>query len=308
MKEKGFLHKACLWLFALALGAGLWIPADAVYAETVTAGELTNYEVAATILDDRLSESGQRLNTDQKLYDLYGKFSDREVEEITERISEAEEESGTSIRVIVTEMDMYYEKYFLEECADRLCDNGYASEDLTLMLLNLDPHNRGVCIEGYGLCDERVNDDRTEYMLDDIIGYFSKDDYVYGIKLFAAEAAYYAGSTDYSTYYKDNSFEGKMKRMPWLFLLVIPAVVAVVGTLLMKHSAGGKMTATEKTYMRSSSSGLTAQRDDFIRTSVSKTYSPQSSGGSARSGGGRSSGGGGISRGGRSHSGGSRRF
>lgn len=308
MKEKRVLHKVCLWLLTLVFCAGLWRPADAVYAETVTERALTNYEVAEELLDDRLSESGQRLNADQKLYDLYGKFSAREIEKITERISEKEEESGISIRVIVAEMDMYYEKYFLEECADRLCDNGYASEDLTLMLLNLDPYNRGVCIQGYGLCEDRVNDDRIEYMLDDIIRYFSEDDYVYGIKLFAAEAAYYAQSTDYNTYYKDNSFEGKMKRMPWLFLAVIPAVVAVIGTMLMKRSDGGKMTATEKTYMRSSSSGLTAQRDDFIRTSVSKTYSPQSSGGSVRSGGGRSSGGGGISRGGRSHSGGSRRF
>lgn len=302
MKKMRGLHRIGVFLVAVLLCVGV------AYAETVVAGEVTNYEVAEEILNNRLSASGQQLNAEQKLYDLYGKFSNGENEEITAWISEKEEESGISIRVFVTEMEMYYEKYFLEECADRLCDNGYASEDMTILLLNLNPYNRGICIQGYGLCEERVNDDRTEYILDDIIEYFSNDDYVYGIKLFATEVAYYANSTEYYTYYKDNSFEGKMKRMPWLVLIVVPAVVAVVGVLLMKSSTGGKMTANGKTYMKSGTSGLTAQRDDFVRTAVTRTYSPQSSGSSGSRSGGRSSGGGGRSRGGRSHSGGSRRF
>ncbi|MBQ9767174.1 MAG: TPM domain-containing protein [Lachnospiraceae bacterium] len=305
MKKMRFLHKACMWLLVSALCAGAWTPAKSVLADT---GYNSDYETATEILNDALAASGQQLNADRKLYDLYGKFSGEEQEEISAWISEKEDESSISIRVFVTEMEMYYEKYFLEECADRLCDNGYASEDLVILLLNLDPYNRGVCIQGYGLCETRVNDDRIEYMLDDIIEYFGEDDYVYGIKLFATEAAYYAESTDYYTYYKDNSFEGKMKRMPWFVLVVAPAVVAVVGVLLMKHTAGGKMTTNGKTYIQSSNSGLTAQRDDFVRTSVTKTYSPQNSGSSGSRSGGRSSGGGGRSHGGRSHSGGSRRF
>ena len=306
MKKMSFLHKFWLLFVIVMLCATAVAPARVAYAET-TEGESV-YEMAERLLNDRLSQSGQRLNAEQKLYDLYGKFTEKEQKEISAWISEKEDERDISIRVIVTEMDMYYEKYFLEECADALCDNGYASEDLVLMLLNLDLYNRGVCIQGYGLCEGRVNDDRIEYILDDIIEYFSEDDYVYGIKLFATEAAYYAGSTDYYTYYKDNSFEGKMKRMPWIGLIALPAVVAVVGILLMKRSNGGKMTANGKTYMKSSASGLTAQRDEFIRTAVTRTYSPQSSGSSGSRSGGRSSGGGGRSRGGRSHSGGSRRF
>ena len=306
MKKMSFLHKFWLLFVIVMLCATAVAPARVAYAET-TEGESV-YEMAERLLNDRLSQSGQRLNAEQKLYDLYGKFTEKEQKEISAWISEKEDESDISIRVIVTEMDMYYEKYFLEECADALCDNGYASEDLVLMLLNLDLYNRGVCIQGYGLCEGRVNDDRIEYILDDIIEYFSEDDYVYGIKLFATEAAYYAGSTDYYTYYKDNSFEGKMKRMPWIGLIALPAVVAVVGILLMKRSNGGKMTANGKTYMKSSASGLTAQRDEFIRTAVTRTYSPQSSGSSGSRSGGRSSGGGGRSRGGRSQSGGSRRF
>ena len=267
------------------------------------------YEEAEAILLENLERTGEELNDDRRIYDFFGKFSRTDLNEIEDWIEEKEEEGDISIRVFVTEMDMNMEKYFLEECADALCDNGYAKEDLAIMLLNLDYNNRGVCIQGYGLCEERVNDDRIEYILDDIIEHFSDDDYVYGVKLFATEAAYYAQSTDFGKYFKDNSFEGKMKRMPWPLVIIGPAAVAFVGILLMKGSKGGKMTTDGLTYIQNGVSGLTANKDDYVRTDVSKTYSPVSSGSSGgRSSGGRSSGGGGRSSGGRSHSGGSRRF
>lgn len=281
---------------------------------------------AAQILADNLNATGMSLNGEQRIYDFYGKFSAEEQEEISNWIIEQEAESDISIRVFVAEMDAEDEKYFLEECTDALCDNGYAKEDMAIMLLNLDANNRGVCIQGYGLCETKINDDRIEYILDDVIAWFQADDYVYGVKLFAQEAAYYVtveetpslptdatrpvGGTTYVPYYKDNSFKGKMSRMPWTVIVIVPVLVAGIGIFLMIQNNGSKKTTTDKTYMENETSGLTAQRDDYIRTSVSRSYSPRSSGssGGSRSSGGRSSGGGGRSGGGRSHSGGSRRF
>lgn len=280
---------------------------------------------AAQILADNLSATGMTLNGEQRIYDFFGKFSAEEQEEISTWIAEQESQSNISIRVFVEGMNAEDEKYFLEECADALCDNGYAKEDLAMMLLNLDEYNRGVCIQGYGLCETRINDDRIEYILDDIIEWFLADDYVYGVKLFAQEAAYYAtaeipvipsepvdttypvGGTGYVPYYKDNSFKGKMSRMPWPAIIIVPAVVAGVGIFFMMSNNGSKKTTTDKTYLENETSGLTAQKDDYIRTSVSRSYSPRSSSSGSGSGG-RSSGGGGRSGGGRSHSGGSRRF
>ncbi len=282
---------------------------------------------AAQILADNLSATGMTLNGEQRIYDFFGKFNEAEQEEISNWIIAQEEKGNISIRVFVAEMNAEDEKYFLEECTDALCDNGYAKEDLAIMLLNLDAYNRGVCIQGYGRCETQINDDRIEYMLDDIIEWFLADDYVYGVKLFAQEAAYYmtvevqtmpsdpvgttrpVGGVGYVPYYKDNSFKGKMSRMPWAVIVVAPMLVAGIGIFLMVNNNGSKKTTNDKTYMENETSGLTAQRDDYIRTSVSKSYSPRSSGSSgSRSGGGRSSGGGGRSGGGRSHSGGSRRF
>lgn len=341
--KKMKLHKIIWMFFVLVLAVGCFAPAHAAGAETLSENlrdaldefyeaseedayfELETeedyyeedseerqdsvYEEAESILYGKLEMFGMNLNAGQRVYDLFGKFSRTDLNEIEEWIAKKEKEGDISIRVFVAEMDMDVEKYFLEECADALCDNGYAKEDLAIMLLNLDYYNRGVCIQGYGLCEERVNDDRIEYILDDIIEHFSDDDYVYGVKLFATEAAYYAQSTNFGKYFKDNSFEGKMKRMPWAVIVIAPVAVALVGVLLMKGSKGGKMTTNGLTYIQNGISGLTANKDDFVRTDVSKTYSPQSSGSSGgRSGGGRSSGGGGRSSGGRSHSGGSRRF
>ena len=298
---KKMLHKMLGMVFLLAVLTGGLLPAN-------TAAAASEYDRARELLEENLENTGMSLNGEQRLYDFFGKFSRTDSEEIEACIKEQEEESGVSIRVFVAEMDMEDEKYFLEECADALCDRGFSSEDLVIMLLNLDYYDRGVCIQGYGLCEERVNDDRIEYILDDVIECFSDDDYVYGMKLFAKEAAYYAQSTNYNKYFKDNSFEGKMKRMPWLLVVLAPAAVALIGVLSMKGSKGGKMTTNGVTYIQNGVSGLTANKDDYVRTSVSKTYSPQSSGSSGGRSGGRSSGGGGRRSGGRSHSGGSRRF
>ena len=333
--KKG-LHKLFGILFVLVLVTGCLLPAkfagaefgtdfyadffedfdldfEYEYEEIVDAEPVERYsssrENAAEILSENLERTGIDLDEDRRVYDFYGEFSRTDLDEIESWIEEKEEEGDISIRVFVAEMEMADEKYFLEECADVLCDNGYAEEDLAIMLLNLDDYNRGVCIQGYGSCEEQINDDRIEYILDDIIEWFSDEKYVYGVKLFATEAAYYAQSTEFGKYFKDNSLTGKLHRMPWPLIVLVPAVVAFVGIMLMKGSKGGKMTTNGQTYIQSGISGMTANKDDYVRTSVSKTYSPQSSGSSGgRSGGGRSSGGGGRSGGGRYHSGGSRRF
>lgn len=332
---KKTLHKLFAFFFVLTVVFGCLLPADPASAEITTSdfysdfledfdylfdyedvvpGELTeryssDRATAEAILSAYLTTTGMSLNEDQRVYDFFGKFGRTELDEIERWIEEKEEEGDISIRVFVAEMQMDDEKYFLEECADELCDNGYAEEDLAIMLLNLDDDNRGVCIQGYGICEQQINDDRIEYILDDIIEWFSDDDYEYGVKLFATESAYYAQSGNFGKYFKDNSLKAKLHRMPWVLIVIVPGVVAFVGILLMKGSKGGKMTANGLTYIRNEESGMTANRDDYVKTSVSKTYSPQSSGSSGgRSGGGRSSGGGGRSGGGRSHSGGSRRF
>lgn len=263
------------------------------------------YENAAQMIEYYLEETGMSLNEEQRLYDFVGQFSEKQKKALEASIKEQEEAGGISIRVFVAKMGKQFEKFFLEELADRLCDKGYASEDLAMMLLNLDQTDRGVFIRGYGLCERQINDDRTEYILDDVIECFLDKDYDKGVELFAKEAAYYAKSDNFSEYYKDNSFWGKMSRIPWAFLVIISGVISATGIGIMKKNMGGKQAAGGKTYMQGENSGLVANRDDFLRTSVSKTYSPRSSG---SGGGGRSSGGGGRSRGGRSHSGGSRRF
>lgn len=323
MKNR-IVHKLFALLLVLLFVVGYGAPVGTAMAE---GEEITSdYLEAAGILEENLNATGMQLNAEQRLYDFCGKFGTEEQEEISVWIAEREEECGASIRVFVAEMDMDDEKYFLEECADALCDNKYAKEDLAILLLNLAPYNRGVCIQGYGVCEIRLNDDRIEYILDDIIEWFSKDDYVYGVKLFAEEAAYYVKTSDslhatdygdttgyvdttiYKPYYKDNSFKGKVHRMPWPALVIAPLGVAVIGILLMKYNGGSRMTVNGRTYLDNATSGLTAKRDDYVRTGVSKTYSPRTSSTSGGSSGGRSSGGGGRSSGGRSHSGGSRRF
>lgn len=251
-------------------------------------------------------------------------FSEEELEEITEWILEKEEESGISIRIVTDRMRMRKEKIYLENCFDFLYDEaGTIREDAVFMLINMDTEERGVCLQGYGECEFYFNNDRIEHVLDDLIPYLKNQKYVSAAKLFATEAAYYRqeekGVTheylpgqDYgetyagpSNYYKDRSLERILMTFPWGIWILGSAGFAGIAVAIMVAQSGGKVTVSGKDYMNKNCSGIVAKQDEFLRETVKKVYSPQSSG---SSGGGRSSGGGGRSSGGHSHSGGSRRF
>lgn len=271
------------------------------------------------------SEHGFTGDSTAYVDDNAGAFSKSEREELTKWIMEKEAESGISIRIVTDKMSMAYEKTYLEDTFDYLFDDeGTVAEDAVFMLLNLDPEERGVCLQGYGECEFYFNNDRIEHVLDDMMPYLKKGKYASAAKLFVTEAAYYRKeeqgvSHNYlpgqeygesyggpSNYYKDNSLEHIMLVFPWGLWFFGAAGFAAVAVWIMVSNSGGKMTATGRDYMNKEKSAITARKDEFLRESVTKVYSPQSSGSSGS--GGRSSHGGGRSSGGHSHSGGSRRF
>lgn len=257
--------------------------------------------------------------------DKEGLFSRDDLTVITGMIREKEAESGISIRIVTDRMRMRREKAYLEDCFDYLYDEaGTILEDAVFMLINMDPEERGVCLQGYGECEFYFNNDRIEHVLDDLMPYLKKGKYASAAKLFVTEASYYRKeeqgvSHDYlpgqdygeayggpSDYYQDKSLERILLVFPWGLWFFGAAGFAAVAVWIMVANSGGKMTATGRDYMNKGKSGITARKDEFMRESVTKVYSPQSS--SSSGGGGRSSHGGGRSSGGHSHSGGSRRF
>ena len=239
--------------------------------------------------------------SDQKLFDDANLFTDKEKDKL-ESIITKNEKKGTVDIAIITKYDIgdKTKKEFLEDFYDEY-GFGYNKEhgDTALILINMDPSDRGVEIQAYGAAKDYIDDDRTEHILDDIVPLLSNREFFKASKLFTKQAAYYMGNP--SGYYVESN---TLKTILIRAAISIVAGIIVVG--IMAYNSSGKVTTTDRTYLDSGTSRLVAHHDTYIRTSTSKVRKPTQQ--SASGGGGRSSGGGGVSRGGHSHSGGGRSF
>ena len=264
--------------------------------------------------------------TPQYVYDEEQLLTEEEMIKLENLCKTKGEEAKVSILLLTKPLSSYEaEKTYMEEVFDTLYDAGTILADTAMLLINMEI--RDVYIQGYGQCEFYLNNDRIEYILDDIIPYLSDGDYYDAMELFIEEVVYYMGESqgvdfdyeygeDYgeswdgpSNYYPDSeamSPSMKLKQIPWIILILISFAIGGIAVAIMASSSGGKMTVNSHSYFDEANSRLTVKRDDYVRTNVTKRRKPQET---TRSGGsGRSSGGGGISTGGHSHSGGHRGF
>lgn len=264
---------------------------------------------------------------DQKVYDNSGLFNNQEVSKLEDIFKEYGEEGQIDIVAItVDSLDGITRKKYLEDFYDEY-GLGYDKEfgDTVLLLINMDPTDRGVEIQGYGTAEYYVNNDRIEYMLDDITKLLKAGKYYEAMEEYAKQAAYYmnqekgvnvapaTGDQYTGKGYGESSYDGPSdyygKKEDNIFYntfvqLGIALVIGGVAVGVMAANSGGRITVHNRTYLNDGTSGVVDSRDDYIRTTTTKVRKPQNN----NTGGGRSSGGGGISSGGNSHSGGGRSF
>lgn len=282
------------------------------------------------IINPKTAITSQAAPSEQKLFDDANLFDAKEREKL-ESIIEKNEEKGEVDIVIITTYDIEDKtrKEFLEDFYDEH-SFGYNKEsgDTTLMLINLDPGDRGVEIQGYGKAQFFLHDDRTEHILDDIVPLLSERNFFDASELFSKQVSYYmneekgvntklyekakSDSSIDTVYYGakaqdgPSNYYGENNTLKTILVRVaISLGVGIIVVVIMAYNSSGKVTTSDRTYLDGSTSRVVAHRDTYIRTSTTKVRKPTNS---SSSGGGRSSGGGGRSSGGSSHSGGGRSF
>lgn len=269
---------------------------------------------------------------DQKVYDNYGLFNEKEIADLEEVCAKYGEEGKVDIVIVTDDLNGASPKKYLEDFYD---NNGFGYDkefgDAALLLIDMYEANRTVTIQGYGEAEYYINNDRIEYILDDVSSLLKGKKYYDAMEEFAKQAAYYmneskgvkttpasptaqpgsgnyygesgyAGPSDYYSQKDDNIFFNTF------FQLGLAVIIGVITVSIMAANSGGRVTVTSRTYMDERTSGVTASRDDYLRTTVTKVKKPDNDNHNTISNGSRSSGGGGISSGGHSHSGGSRGF
>lgn len=268
----------------------------------------------------------------ERVYDYAELLTAEEEAELEQQYYLWSAQAQTDIILVTTDnMEGKSDKVYLEDFQDELYFvQGMLAEDAAVMLINME--DRIVTLQGYGDCEFWLNNDRIEHILDWVYAELTRAAYYDAAISFAEQTVYYMEQDQgVSTEYKPGQDYGEAYGGPsdyyskplkemytvWEYLGVILSetlfgallfglIGATVACLIIASGRKAKVTVYHATYADQNNSGLTANRDDYLRTTVTKIRRPKDSGGGHS--GGRSSGGGGRSSGGRSHSGGSRRF
>ncbi len=262
---------------------------------------------------------------DQKVFDYYGLFSEDEITDLEDVCAQYGEDGKVDIVIVTDDLNGESTKKYLEDFYDEH-GFGYNQEfgDAAMILVNMYEADRNVTIQGYGKAEYYLNNDRIEYILDDVTEFLKNGEYYNAMEEFAKQSAYYmneskgvntspaTGETGSGNYYGESGYSGPSdyygKKEDNIFYntffqLGIAVIIGAVTVGIMAAGSGGKVTVSNRTYLDEGNSGVTASRDDYIRTTTTRVKKPDNNNND-----GRSSGGGGISSGGHSHSGGSRGF
>lgn len=248
------------------------------------------------------------------LTDEAGLLTEDQLENLEEKGREVSKADGIGIYIMITGEISGTRKSWLEDYYDSQVYD--VSPDAALLLINMDPADRGLEIQGYGQCEFNISDDRIESLLDQIVPYLQAEDYNGAIAHFIGQVDYYMGlapSSGYKhtqadndnyneDYYEDNKKDKLLGKTLRNLLIGIAAGAITVG--VMAYHSGGRVTTSQGTYLSEGDSRILGRWDRYIRTTTTRRPKPKQDNSSGSS----SGGGGGVSSGGHSHSGGGRSF
>lgn len=230
--------------------------------------------------------------TKQRIYDFAGILTQKEIKNL-----EAESEKCSAKRetdfVILTTNDtkgkdvMKYMEDFYDEKA-----LGYDKPHGNCAIITVDMQHRKVYLAGFYRGEKYLDDGRLDRIRGKITPDLTKGHYYSAFHSFIRTSYEYMGI-------RPGVNPNNILFKTWFQIIAALATGGIV-VGIMAHNSGGKVTVNESTYLDFNNSKVIEKRDDYVRTTITKTQKPSNDSSSGGSGGG---GGGGISSGGNSHSG-----
>ena len=273
--------------------------------------EETNYSNFKKNSNNELTNETNIWTTIEYIQDEANILTDAEESELWANCLSVSKKHNISIFILTTNSVPTNRKLYIEDFYNRNVNSILA--DSVFILVNMDPNNRGVEIQGYGLCEFWISDDRIEIILDEVVPFLSASEY-YGAfssyiseidKYMALEPASNSIHTEEDNLNYNENYYNETKRkgafFSVLFNLLISTVIAGIIVMIMVINSKGKVTVNQNTYLDPKNSRVLGHWDRYIRTVVTKKHKPKENNSSSSGGGGRSSGG-------HSHSGGGRSF
>lgn len=222
--------------------------------------------------------------------DTYDVLTSSEEEELESMCEELEDELDVNF-LIVTGYDV--SSYASDTCQVILRQREFSAKGCTVFFVDF--KLRDFWIESYTTGSDKYDIDENiiDYIIDEITSDMTAGNYYSAFETFLELSAKYME--------KDDGFNPNNLIFKWWFDILVAMIISTIIVVPSVVNAGGKVTVNERTYIKNPESAITNARDDYIRTSVTKTRIESNSGGSHGGGGHSGGGGGGHSHGGGGH-------
>lgn len=218
--------------------------------------------------------SAQSSNQKQFIYDYANVLSSEEKLQLESLSSRLSEERNTAFLIITlngtgNQDIVEYMKDFYDDQAP-----GYNKKHGNTAMLLIDLQERDVFLSAFKKGKLYLGNNRLTKIRETITPDLSAGNY------YDAFNSYLNLSHEYMGYEPDNIF------FKWWFQLIVSMIVAGIIVTIMAYRSGGKVTVSAKDYLNSGESSVIEQRDQYVRTTVTKVKKPSNKGG--KTGGGHS--------------------
>ncbi|WP_142415633.1 TPM domain-containing protein [Hathewaya massiliensis] len=227
----------------------------------------------------------------QRVYDFAEIFSKDEIKDLEIMCNEYSSKKETDFIILTTnetggrETIKYMQDFYDEKAL------GYDKPHGNCAILTIDMQNRYVYLAGFYKAKEYLDDNRLAIIRKKITSDLTNKNYYKASETFIKTSYKYMGI-------RPGVNPNNIFLQIW-FQIVVSLGVAAISVIIMVYNSGGTVTVNGNTYIDSKNSRVIEGRDDYIRTTVTRTKKSSDN----SSSGGSSGGGGGVTSGGHSHSG-----
>lgn len=233
-------------------------------------------------------------NSKQRVYDYAKLLNPEEVAQLEKTAEKYSKRRQTDFIILTTKDPKGKDVVeYMEDFYDDMA-LGYDRPHGNTAIITVDMENREVYLAGFYKGEEYLDDYRLDLIRYKITPYLSSKDYYTAFDKFIKIGYKYMGI-------KPHVDPENILFNLW-FQIIVSLLIGGIVVGSMAYSSGGKVTVNRGTYMDFNNSRIINRRDQYLRTSVSKTRKP-SNNNSSGGGGGFRGGGGGTTSSGHSHSG-----
>lgn len=217
--------------------------------------------------------NAQSTNQKQFVYDYAQLLTSEEKAQLESLSSKLSEERNTAFLIITLNgtdnQDIVdYTKEFYDEQAP-----GYDKKHGNTAMLLIDLQERDVFLSAFKKGKLYLGNNRLTKIRESITPDLSAGNY------YEAFTSYLNLTHEYMGYEPDNIF------FKWWFQLIVAIMVGVIIVTIMAYRSGGSVTVSGRDYLNSGESSVVGQRDQYVRTTVTKVKKPTNNGGGTTGGG-----------------------